>query len=244
MKKTTKSMILMLTALMAFALMTGCTSEPESGASAPAESSSASAGDAAVINFDSLPAGEQIDYADESWTVEKVNGTTVLAYVSADNAASPSNSLYLEDNDSSTKPYAYKVSDMGPAGEGSLSFFAYIPSSNAKTVYVNVGVNKNNSGRYVELRLGNTGKIAYEYGSDDQQVATVATDMWVFYKITWDADGTFDVYVEDDTTPVAADVPVYPEFAANFPTQVTVYAGDNGSTGTSVYIDDISSTLF
>jgi hypothetical protein len=242
MKRLPKLTGCILTALLACSAFTGCVSESESNDTS-SDSTPVSA-DVTVINFDDLSAGTQIDTADSTWKTEKVNGTTLLANVSSDVSMSGANSLYLNDGDATNKPYAYKAFAAGPAQEGSVSFYAYVPSSNVKSVYANVGTSKNNADRYVEIKFSGSGKVEYEYGSEDQEIAKVIPDSWIFCKIAWATDGTFDVYINDQETPVATAIPVYSDFAANFPTQVTFYVGDTKSDASVVYIDDVQSDLF
>lgn len=200
---------------------------------------------AETINFDNLTAGTQIDSAAPNWSVEKVDGSTMIAEVTDKMAKSGSNSLYLFDNSSADKPYALLPFANGEAASGSLSFDAYIPSNNAKTVYVNFGVGKNNSQRYFELRLNaSEGDIEYENGSPDFKFAKFTTDQWHTYTATWE-DGKFSIAIDGIPSPEATNISVASTglSTTNIPTMVTFYAGDKSSTGTAVYIDNIQSDL-
>jgi hypothetical protein len=201
---------------------------------------------ASVVNFDNLSAGTQIDAADSSWSVEKVNGSTMIAEVSDKMAKSAPNSLYLLDESPDDKPYALLKFADGEAASGSISFDAYIPSTNLKTVYINVGTGKNNSQRYFEIRLNIEGGIVeYENGKKDVKVADLVPDQWHTYNATW-ADGKFTLSIDGVVSSTATDVSVASTglSTSNTPTTVTFYAGDKKSAGTSAYIDNIESTLF
>ncbi|WP_435235784.1 hypothetical protein ACR30L_18920 [Psychromonas sp. PT13] len=200
-----------------------------------------SSASADTINFDNLTAGTQIDAADPSWSVDKVDGSTMLAEVSAKMAKSGSNSLYLLDDSTADKPYAILPFENGPAASGSISFDAYIPSDNAKTVYINVGVGKNNSQRYFEIRLSaSEGKAEYENGSPDMKFADFTPDQWHTYTATW-GNGKFSIAIDGVAMPDATDISVESTGLStdNIPTTVTFYAGDKSSKGTAAYIDNV-----
>ncbi|WP_413700753.1 hypothetical protein ACLKMH_02570 [Psychromonas sp. KJ10-10] len=229
-------------AVPAVSLITGCASTETAKDAAPKVMSSP----VASVNFDSLTAGTQIDVADPTWSVEKVNGSTLVAEVSANMSKSAPNSLYLFDDSSADKPYALLKFAKGAATSGSVSFDAYIPSQNPKTVYVNFGVGKNNSQRFFELRLNaKDGIVQYENGSKDVKVADFTADQWHTYTATW-VDGSFSIAIDGVASPTATNISVASTglSASNTPTTVTFYAGDKKSTGTSAYIDNIESTLF
>lgn len=199
----------------------------------------------ATINFDNLTAGTQIDSAAQNWSVAKVDGSTMIAEVSSKMAKSAPNSLYLSDDSSADKPYALLALKNSPAASGSVSFDAYIPSTNAKTVYVNFGTGKNNSQRYFELRFnGKNGIVEYENGSDDVKIGSFTTDKWHNINASW-SDGKFSISLDGVISPEATNVDVASTGLStdNIPTTVTFYAGDKSSSGTSVYIDNIQSDL-
>jgi hypothetical protein len=199
---------------------------------------------AETINFDNLTAGTQIDSAAPNWSVEKVDGSTMIAEVSSTMAKSGSNSLYVFDNSTADKPYAKLKFANGEAASGSLSFDAYVPSGNPATVYIDFGTGKNNSQRYFELRL--TGPImAIEYaGKPETKFADLETDQWHNYSATW-ADGKFSFAIDGVPAPGATNISVESTglSASNIPTMVTFYSGDKSSAGTAVYIDNIKSDL-
>jgi len=234
MVKYVKKGFVVAVAVSAIFLITGCASKP-----------SAAVSNVPTINFDNYTAGMQIDAAASNWSVEKVDGSTMIAEVSSMMAKSAPNSLYILDNSTADKPYALLNFKDGAMAAGSVSFAAYIPSTNAKTVYVNFGVGKNNSDRYFELRLQGSGAVQYENGSDDPEVASISADEWHMFSVTW-ADGAFSISVDGVPCPDATNVSVASTGLSvdNIPTTVTFYAGDKSSAGTSVYIDDIQSDLF
>lgn len=245
MKMSLRSILKTALAVTALVVTTGCLTtageEKRVMEAAPAAGSAASAG----IHFDDLIAGTQIDMASPSWSVQKVDGSSMIANVSSTMANSAPNSLYLLDNSSSDKPYALAhFANDAPAAEGTVTFDAYIPGSNEKTVYVNFGVGKNNSDRYFELRLSGSGKVQYEAGSDDPKIATTTTDEWHTYTVSW-TNGTFSVSIDGVATD-AQNISVESTGLGveNIPTTVTFYAGDKSSTGTQVYFDNIVSDLF
>lgn len=204
-----------------------------------------STGETGTVDFDNFTAGTQIDMASGNWSVEKVDGSTMLAEVSSTMAKSAPNSLYIIDNSPSNKPYALLKFADGPAPTGSLSFSVYIPGTNAKTVYVNFGVGKNNSDRYFELRLNGSGKVEYESGSDDPDIANISTDEWHTFTADW-ANGAFSISIDGSPLADATNVSVESTglSASNIPTTITFYVGDTNSTGTHCYIDDMQSNLF
>jgi hypothetical protein len=202
-------------------------------------------GNVSTIDFDDFEAGTQIDAASASWSVQKVDGTSLIAEVSSNKAKSGSNSLYLLDNSTADKPYALLSFANGAAAEGSVSFDVYIPGTNSKTSYINFGTGKNNSNRYFELRISGSGKVEYEAGSDDPDIASITTDQWHRYTVDW-ADGAFSVSIDGASIANATDVTVESTGlnVSNIPTTITFYTGDTSSTGTVCYIDNISSDLF
>ena len=241
MVKYVKNGFVVALAVSAIFLITGCASKPS-----VAKESSATVSNVPTINFDSYTAGTQIDAAASNWSVEKVDGSTMIAEVSSTMAKSAPNSLYIFDNSTADKPYALLNFKDGAMASGSVSFAVYIPSTNPKTVYVNFGVGKNNSDRYFELRLnGSAGVLEYENGDDDPDVATFAADKWHTINATW-ADGAFTLSFDGVACPDATNVTVASTGLSvdNIPTTVTFYAGDKSSAGTYAYIDDIQSDLF
>lgn len=200
---------------------------------------------ATEINFDDLTAGTQIDMASAYFSVQKVDGTTMIAEVSSTMAKSGANSLYLLDNSTADKPFVLADFAAGPAEAGTISFDAFIPSSNEKIVYINVGVGKNNSDRYFEMRISGSGKVEYEAGSDDPDVAKIPTGVWHNITFNW-ADGKFSFIIDGAPVEAATNVSVSSTGlnVNNVPTTLTIYSGDKRSTGTEVYIDNITSDLF
>lgn len=247
MKMSLKNIFKTTLALSAIVLVTGCltTSGEEKGEMDAAPEAVTGAAASTGIHFDDLTAGTQIDMASPNWSVQKVDGSSMIAEVSSDMANSAPNSLFILDNSSSDKPYAlaHFANDM-VAAEGSVSFDVYIPGSNEKTVYVNFGVGKNNSDRYFELRLSGSGKVQYEAGSDDPKIATMSTDAWHTFDVSW-SNGTFSVSIDGAATD-AQNISVESTGLSveNIPTTVTFYAGDKSSKGTQVYFDNIVSDLF
>lgn len=198
-----------------------------------------------TIDFDNLKAGVQIDSTSDYWSVQKVNGTTMIAEISTTESKSAPNSLYLLDNSSSDKPYALLNFPNGQSAKGTVSFSSFIPSTNAKTVYVNIGVGKNNSDRYIELRLQGSGLLQYENGSDDKDIGRFTTDEWHTFAVTWE-NGLFTVFVDGIPSDNATDISVKSTglSTSNIPKTITFYVGDKSSTGTIAYIDDIKSDQF
>lgn len=197
-------------------------------------------------NFDDYAVGTNISEANPLWGEHNTLGDTKdtgpsLAIVSSDQAKSGSNSLLIEDTDTANKPYAVRSFANGAATAGSLSFDVFIPSSNEKTTYINLGAGKNNSDRYFELRLSGSGIVESETGDTDTEIGTIETDTWASLSIAWDGDKITvtinDATVETTQSSTGLD-------AANIPSQLTLYTGDTKGNANKAYFDNIDSSLF
>ncbi|UYI50086.1 hypothetical protein OFO16_19025 [Vibrio natriegens] len=197
-------------------------------------------------NFDSYTVGTNISDANPSWieyNTDSNSGQDVAeAVVSDAQANSGSNSLVLIDNHSSTKPIVSREFAAGTSAIGSVSFDVFVPSTNTKTTYVNVGTGKNNSDRFYELRISGSGKVEAETGSDDTEIGAITTDAWNSMSLAWDGD---DISVSINGATV--DAPKQSETgldATNTPSHFTFYVGDNSGVDNKAYFDNIDSEQF
>lgn len=189
----------------------------------------------------------------DGWSSYNTDGTTstggtLIAEVSSDQSLNGSNSLYIFDGSSTNKPFAAKTFSAGAAATGSVTFNAYIPDANEKTTYVHIGVGKNNSDRFFELRISGSGTVGYESGEVDTDIGSVSTDAWAEYTLAWapSDDGS------DTNITVTIDGVVLGTYAqtlsgltaTNIPSQLTMYTGDTSGDDNAAYFDDLSSDLF
>ncbi|WP_372378867.1 hypothetical protein ACBZ91_21745 [Vibrio natriegens] len=198
-------------------------------------------------NFESYTSGSNISEANSAWkeynTVsDDPSAFTSTAIVSDDVAKSGSNSLLISDTDTTNKPYVAREFSTGAVSNGSVSFDIFIPSSNEKTTYVNIGSGKNNSDRFYELRVSGSGKVEAEAGSDDIEIGSVTTDAWNSMSLTWDGD---DISVSINGVDVDAPSQSATGLdAMNTPSQLTIYVGDTSGAATKAYFDNVDSEQF
>lgn len=215
-----------------------------------------------VDNFDSYTAGDQIDVASTDYTTEGVNGTDVIASISTDFASSGANSLYIFDNSATTKPRVARVFDCETDTDenligkdsGSVSVMAYIPDAGyvkSSYIYLGTGDSASSGDRFTELVFGGSGiKFRDENGSQ-QEFVSYEQDTWVDVTIAWEGtavtitiDGVEYAGYDHDSDELTDDTPFVAENVTGAPTHVVIYCGDNSSTGTYSYFDDLSSELF
>ncbi|WP_234497658.1 hypothetical protein [Vibrio maritimus] len=197
-------------------------------------------------DFESYTVGDLISDASGAWTTANIkddaDGTTT-AEVAVDPANSEEKSLYLEDKNSATKPFAMRAFT-APATAGSVSLDAYFPSTNTKSTYINIGDGKNNSDRYFELNQSGT-KLKYEAGSDDVEIASgIALDTWHSFTISWTDAGLVTVTMNGQTIATDIDQATTGLDSSIVPSQLTLYTGDNSSTVNTAYFDNVDSELF
>jgi len=197
-------------------------------------------------DFESYTVGDLISDASGAWTTANIkddaDGTTT-AEVAVDPANSEEKSLYLEDKNSATKPFAMRAFT-APAAAGSVSLDAYFPSTNTKSTYINIGDGKNNSDRYFELNQSGT-KLKYEAGSDDVEIASgIALDTWHSFTISWTDAGLVTVTMNGQTIATDIDQATTGLDSSIVPSQLTLYTGDNSSTVNTAYFDNVDSELF
>ncbi|MGJ8691206.1 MAG: hypothetical protein ACSHW0_01850 [Thalassotalea sp.] len=188
-----------------------------------------------------------------AYTVSNVDGTLTLAEIS-DDQAKDSFSLYLEDSagtdNGNTKPVVSRAFTNGAADSGSVSISVYIPTDGyVKSTYVYLGTSEggSSSSRYTELVFGSKIKFRDQDGNQ-KDLASYDKDTWIDVIISWDAshaitiniDGTDYTSYDDGGTAV----PLVAENDTGAPTLVALYVGDNGSSGTYSYFDDLDSDLF
>ena len=194
--------------------------------------------------FDEYTAGTNISEANPIWVEYNTTFTDGLpstATVSSDFASSGSNSLLIQDLDSTNKPYVTREFSAGAATSGSISFDVYIPSSNEKTTYINVGTGKNNSDRYFELRLSGSGKVEAESGDSDKEIGAITNDNWNRLTLAWDGDSITITINNDEVTMTQSETGLT---SSNIPSQLTLYTGDTSGDANKAYFDNIDSDLF
>lgn len=197
-------------------------------------------------NFDDYTVGTNISEANPAWGENNTLGDTKdtgpsLAVVSSDQAKSGENSLLLHDTDSSNKPYATREFVNGPSTSGNISFDVFIPSSNIKTTYINVGSGKNNADRYFELRISGSGKVEAETGDTDKEIGAIESDTWASLDLAWDGD-KITVTINGETVEMTQEETGLS--SANTPSQLTLYTGDTTGNDNKAYFDNIDSNLF
>ncbi|WP_141678046.1 LamG domain-containing protein [Vibrio splendidus] len=211
-------------------------------------------GDESVIvdNFESYTIGNTISDESSQWTTANIKdddkGTT-SAIVSLNPTDANSQSLYLEDLNSGSKPFAIREFTSG-AESGSITVDAYIFDANTKSTYISIGNGKDNANRFFEIRESN-GKIYYENGSSDVSLGSYDNDTWHTIMVKWDGatgvegnDALVNVYINDLL--VAEDVAQSSTGLDNtvIPSQLNLYTGDNSGDANKAYFDNVTSSLF
>ncbi|OBT07915.1 hypothetical protein A9264_05445 [Vibrio sp. UCD-FRSSP16_10] len=201
---------------------------------------------ALVDDFESYTAGTIISNASDSWITNNMKddefGTTT-AEVSTAQSNGGSQSLYLEDSNTDSKPFVGREF-ASESASGSVSIDAYFPSANEQTTYINVGVGKNNSDRYFELRQTGT-KIEYENSADgDVEIAQIEEDKWYTFTMSWTAAGIFTVKLNGEVIADNIDQSILGLDSANIPTRLTMYTGNDSGATNKVYFDNLKSDLF
>ena len=200
-------------------------------------------------DFEGYADGVQIDAANALYTATNVDGTSTIAVIS-DDQAKDTYSLYLEDNSDSTKPVVSRAFTDGAAASGSVSFSVYIPTSGyVKSTYFFLGTSEggSSSARYTEIVFGSKVKFRNESGSQ-KDLADYAKDTWIDVIVSWDASHAITVNIDGTDYTTYDDggtaVPLMAENDTGAPTLAALYVGDNSSTGTYSYFDDLDSDLF
>ncbi|MEZ9743940.1 LamG domain-containing protein [Vibrio splendidus] len=211
-------------------------------------------GDESVIvdNFESYTIGNTISDESSQWTTANIKdddkGTT-SAIVSLNPTDANSQSLYLEDLNSGSKPFAIREFTSG-AESGSITVDAYIFDANTKSTYISIGNGKDNANRFFEIRESN-GKIYYENGSSDVSLGSYDNDTWHTIMVKWDGatgvegnDALVNVYINDLL--IAEDVAQSSTGLDNtvIPSQLNLYTGDNSGDANKAYFDNVTSSLF
>lgn len=199
-------------------------------------------------DFESYTAGTLISDASQSWLTANIKDNsdslgTTTAEVSTTQSNGGVNSLYLADAHSGSKPFAYREFSAASTS-GSVSIDVFTPSTNTKVTYINIGVGKNNSDRYFELRI-NGDDLEYEAGSSDVDLAEngFTQDAWHTINIAWTSAGMVTVSL-DGTAYSAIDQSTTGLTSTNIPTQFTIYTGDNSGKVNTAYFDNLDSDLF
>lgn len=194
--------------------------------------------------FDEYTVGANINEANPVWVEYNTiftDGLPSTATVSSDVASSGSNSLLIQDLDTTNKPFVTRAFSAGATTSGSVSFDVYIPDTNEKTTYISVGAGKNNSDRYFELRLSGSGKVEAETGSDDKEIGAITNNAWNSLSLTWDGDTITVTINGEEVTMTQSETGLT---ASNTPSQLTLYTGDTSGSANKAYFDNIDSDLF
>lgn len=211
-------------------------------------------------DFESYTAGIRIDAANSAYVIkgdkEGDDETTIVAEVSTEQANSGDKSLLLHDNSTAGKPVVSRTFKNGGAESGSVSMSVFIPSEGyVKSTYLFLGSSDtaSSSKRFTEVAFGSsTLKFRNESGSQ-KDLAPYAHDTWVDVTMAWEPNSdssAYDVtitvdgkeytsYEEDGTT-----YPLVAEADEGAPVMFAAYVGDNSSSGTYSYFDDLDSELF
>lgn len=211
-------------------------------------------------DFEGYTDGTRIDAANSAYAIkgdkDGDDETTIVAEVSMEQANSGDNSLLLHDNSTLGKPVVSRTFKDGGAESGSVSMSVYIPSEGyVKSTYLFLGSSDtaSSSKRFTEVAFGSSAlKFRNESGSQ-KDLASYAQDTWVDVTMAWEpnsdssgydvtitVDGTeYTSYEEDGTT-----YPLVAEADEGAPIMFAAYVGDNSSSGTYSYFDDLDSELF
>lgn len=194
---------------------------------------------ARTYELEGFAVGSQIDSVETSFETYYLDGETLISEISNEVAYSGRNSLKLADYSFENKPYIRIPFANGQHDSGLIKTRVYIPEGNEKSTYVNLGVGKNNSDRYFELKISGSGDVQYEDGSFDPSIGMVTINEWHLVEIYWANDM---VTVAIDRKIIADDIPVLNPLMA--PNGITLYTGDKAGAGNVAYFDDIMSNLF
>ncbi|KDN29961.1 dystroglycan-type cadherin-like protein [Vibrio fortis] len=211
-------------------------------------------------DFDSYTAGARIDAANSAYAIkgdkDGDDETTIVAEVSTEQASSGDNSLLLHDNSGLGKPVVSRTFAEG-AESGSVSTKVYVPADGyVKSTYLYLGdsTSGSSSSRFTELVFGSSAvKFRNESGSQ-KDLASYAQDAWVDVTMAWEPNSDSSGY---DVT-ITVDGQEYTSYedggqsyslvaenaSESAPTLFAVYVGDNGTSGTYSYFDDLDSELF
>ncbi|MGL6258661.1 hypothetical protein [Vibrio sp. WXL103] len=218
-------------------LLLGCSSGAVTSSKSALFSSSAT-----TENFESYPVGSQIDQANAAYAVANVNGSDVIATISDDQAKSGTKSLYLLDNNDTTKPVVSRAFTDGAAESGSVSTSVFIPSDGyVKSTYLYLG---NSAGaasgqRFTEVVFGkNDVRFRNEAGGLDN-LQRYQQDTWVDVTIAWQGTDVTVTVDGNEYSGLKAQNAV-----GEAPTLYALYVGDNRATNNFSYFDDIESNLF
>ena len=143
------------------------------------------------------------------------------------------------------------------AESGSVSTKVYVPEAGyVKSTYLYLGdsTSGSSSSRFTELVFGSSAvKFRNESGSQ-KDLASYAQDSWVDVTMAWEPNSDSSGY---DVT-ITVDGQEYTSYedggqsyslvaenaSESAPTLFAVYVGDNGTSGTYSYFDDLDSELF
>jgi hypothetical protein len=198
-------------------------------------------------DFESYSPGTMISSANSDWQTSNIESDPTLgttkAEVSDTLASGGTQSLYLEDSHSGTKPFAMREF-AAPATSGSVSLDVYFPSSNQKSTYINIGDGKNNANRYFELNQSGS-NLKYEAGTDDVLLkGDIARDTWHSLTISWTDAGYITVTMNGEVLLADIDQTSTGLDSSIVPSQLTLYTGDNSGVSNSAYFDNLNSDLF
>ncbi|MFA0157321.1 MULTISPECIES: hypothetical protein [unclassified Vibrio] len=203
-------------------------------------------------DFESYTVSNTISDESSQWTTANIKddekGTT-SAIVSLNPTDANSQSLYLEDLNTGSKPFAIREFTAG-AESGSITVDAYIFDANTKSTYISIGNGKDNANRFFEIRESN-GKIYYENGSSDFSLGSYANDTWHTIMVKWEGatgvdgnDALVNVYINGLL--IAEDIAQSSTGLDNtvIPSQLNLYTGDNSGNANKAYFDNVTSSLF
>ncbi|MDB1124001.1 hypothetical protein [Vibrio algarum] len=218
------------------------------GAEEPTDPTDPSIPQDVADDFESYTVGSLISEANSDWITANIKDNsdglgTTTAEVTDRQAAAGTQSLYLADNHTGSKPFAMRAFS-APASSGSVSLNAYFPSTNSKSTYINIGNGKNNANRYFELNQSGT-NLKYESGdSDITLVSNLALDTWHTLTLTWTDAGLVTVAINGDIVAKDIEQSTTGLDSTIVPSQLTLVTGDNSGNSNIAYFDNLDSELF
>ncbi|OBT07913.1 hypothetical protein A9264_05435 [Vibrio sp. UCD-FRSSP16_10] len=194
---------------------------------------------AVTEDFEGYSIGAAVD------STYKVKGDAdATALIAADPANANGKALQIKDGSTATKPVVGREFANGAADTGSVSASFYVSKDgyNKKSSYLYLGTDAGASSgkRFAEVVIGGDSvKFREADGSTQTVLQKYTRDTWVNVAISW--KGT-DVTVTVDGTEYKG--LVAENASAGAPSAFAMYGGDNSSTGTITYFDNLNSDLF
>ncbi|GAD90296.1 hypothetical protein VHA01S_039_00160 [Vibrio halioticoli NBRC 102217] len=217
----------------------GGTTDSGSAGSAGSGNTGGAATGTVTENFENYAVGDAVDAA-----VYTIKGdATATALITVDPANANGKALQIKDSSTAAKPVVGREFANGAADSGSVSASFYVSDTGyiGKSSYLYLGTDAGASSkqRFTEVVIGGDSvKFREADGSTQTVLQDYTRDTWVNVTISW--KGT-DVTVTVDGTEYKGKVA---QNVTGAPTAFAMYGGDNSSTGTVTYFDNVNSDLF